>query len=234
MRNAVKAGLGAALLLIGAAGAWAAEPVKQIAIHVEPYYAAARAADAAPRVAVGRAFDGLLASTRRDDILKARDMIAGDPGGITPMTMMVLAIRLYDVGMREEAVFWFYAAKIRYLLLADVVDIEASGLVQVADAVKNFAYLAGPVINGYAFCDPARQAELHRKAIDWVAHNPYAAMSMDRFTARPGNRAANAARALAAARSNAARESAYFADRANVAEFFQTRAQSGADAKYCW
>ena len=30
------------------------------------------------------------------------------------MTMMVLAIRLYDVGLRDDAVFWFYAAKDRY------------------------------------------------------------------------------------------------------------------------
>jgi hypothetical protein len=29
------------------------------------------------------------------------------------MTMMVLAIRLYDAGLRDDAVFWFYVAKDR-------------------------------------------------------------------------------------------------------------------------
>ena len=37
------------------------------------------------------------------------------------MTLMVLAIRLYDVGgCRDDAVFWFYAAENRYLTLEDV------------------------------------------------------------------------------------------------------------------
>ena len=35
-------------------------------------------------------------------------------GWLTPMTIMVLAIRLYDVGLRDDAVFWFYAAKNRF------------------------------------------------------------------------------------------------------------------------
>lgn len=234
MLNTIKAGLGAGMLLLQAAGAQAAEPVKQIGIYVQPYYEAARAAGAVPRVAVGRPFDGLLSSNRREDIVKARDMIAGDPKVITPMTLMVLAIRFYDVGLRDDAVFWFYAAKTRYLVLADVVDVDAAGLSQVADAVKSFAFLAGPVINGYAFCDLAKQAEAHRKALDWVEHNPYAAMFMERFPGRPGERAENAARAIAKARADAAKESAYFADRKNVAEFFAKRAANSADVKYCW
>ena len=234
MQGLVTAAFGMALLLLQAAGAWAAEPVKQIGIFVQPYYESARAPDAAPRVAVGRSFDRLLASNSRDDILAARDMIAGESGLVTPMTMMVLAIRCYDLGLRDEAVFWFYAAKIRYQVLADVIDVEAAGLSQVRDAVASFAYLAGPVINGYAFCDPGKQAEIHRKALDWVERNPYAAMLMTKLPARPGERAANAARSLAKARASAAKESAYFADRGNVEEFFATRATTGAEGKYCW
>ncbi len=234
MRKAIKAGLGAGMLLLQAAGAHAAEPVKRIGIYVQPYYEAARTADAVPRVSVGRTFDGLLSSTRREDIVKARDMIAGDPKVITPMTLMVLAIRLYDVGLRDEGVFWFYVARTRYLVLAEVVDIDAAGLAGAADAIKNFAVLAGPVFNGYAFCDLARQAELFRKAVDWVEQNPYAAMFMPKFAARPGERADNAARAIAKARADAAKQSAHFADRKNVEEFYAKRAENEADVKYCW
>jgi len=39
-------------------------------------------------------------------------MIVARPEAVTPMTMMVLAIRLYDVGLRDDAVFWFYASRI--------------------------------------------------------------------------------------------------------------------------
>ena len=41
------------------------------------------------------------------------------------MTMMVLAIRLYDVGLRDDAVFWFYVARARYITLEDVLDVSA-------------------------------------------------------------------------------------------------------------
>ena len=80
------------------------------------------------------------------------------------MTLMVLAIRLYDVGLRDDAVFWFYAGE------GPVRDAgrqwptsSRPQLAQVEDAVKNFAILAGPVINGYAFCDVAKQQEIRRR-----------------------------------------------------------------------
>jgi len=106
-------------LLVSLAGAAAfsfsaaqAEPVRHVGIYVQPYYEAARTPGGTPRVAVGRSFDGL-ASNSREDIVAIRDSIIRDPKRLTPMTMMVLAIRLYDVGLRDDSVFWFYAAKDR-------------------------------------------------------------------------------------------------------------------------
>ena len=90
--------------------ALAAERVTRVDIYVEPYYAAAESPDGRPTVAIGKTFDELLSSTKREDIVAARDKIASDPKVITPMTMMVLAIRLYDLGLRDDSVFWFYAA----------------------------------------------------------------------------------------------------------------------------
>jgi hypothetical protein len=224
----------AAAALLNSLAPTLADPVKTVAVEVEPYYSAPRSPGERPRVAVGDSVSAKLASLRREDILAVRDGIVAKPDVITPMTLMVLAIRLYDIGERDEAVMWFYAAKTRYLVLAAVVDIKAAGLAQVQDAVQAFAYLAGPVINGYAFCDLARQQAAHSAALDWVEKNPYATMSMARLPARPGDRKANARRALAQARDNAAKERAYFADPNNAAEFFETRKANGADGKYCW
>ena len=141
-----------AAMLCAAGPANAAEPARYVAIYVQPYYESGRTAEAPPKVNIGATFNPLLASMRKQDILAARDRILADPKLVTPMTMMVLAIRLYDIGQRDDAAFWFYAAKDRYITLADVVDIGAAGLGGVEEAVKNFVTLAGPFINGYAFC----------------------------------------------------------------------------------
>jgi len=142
-----------------------------------------------------------------------------EPKLVTPMTMMVLAIRLYDVGLRDDAVFWFYVAEDRYITLSQVIDIEDSGLSQVGDAVQSFATLAGPIINGYAFCDLARQKDLRAKALAWVEQDPYQAIFMDRLTAKPGSRADNLKAAIRAVRQSVDNEQAYFADTKRAANF---------------
>jgi len=234
MRKIFPLGTVLAALLLHGASALAAEPVRHIAIHVQPYYAAAERADRAPQVAIGASLSGLLASTRREDIVKARDKVAADPKLITPMTMMVLPIRLYDVGLRDDAVFWFYVAKDRYITLSQVLDIEESKMGQVEDAVRSFATLAGPIINGYAFCDFAKQSEVRAKALAWVEQNPYQAIFMDRFTAKPGNRAESLKRAIRTLRQNVDTEQAYLADPKRAADFQATRSKNEADAKFCW
>jgi hypothetical protein len=225
---------GVAVWLAFAATALAAEPVRRVAVYVQPYYEAARTPGEAPRVGVGKQFDVQLASLRRQDILSVRDRIAADSKLVTPMTLMVLAIRLYDVGLRDDAVFWFYAAKERTIVLAEVLDLHHPGLAQVEDAVRNFATLAGPVINGYAFCDLAKQREQHAKAIAWVEANPYAPMFMKEFPAKPGDRAANHKRGLALIKSNTAKERAYLDDAKNAEAFHATRKRNEADIKFCW
>jgi hypothetical protein len=223
-----------AALLLFPLCASAAEPARRVAIYVEPFYRSAAAPDGAPLVAVGKQYNDLLASNKREDILAARDLIVASPKVVTPMAMMVLAIRLYDVGLRDEAVFWFYAAKERYIVMSDVLDVKTQLLAQADEAVHNFSTLAGPVINGYAFCDLAKQKEAHAKAVAWVEANPYVVMFMAKAPGLPGDRAENAKRGLAAAKERAAKEAAYFADAKNAAEFAATRKRNEADAKFCW
>ena len=224
------------LLSIACAAASAAAlaaPIKRIDIYVTPYYEAAKGG-AAPKVAVGKTYDTLLASNSREDIVRARDDINRNSSLVTPMTMMVLAIRLYDVGLRDDSVFWFYAAKDRFMTLAGVSDIKSRELAQVEDAVKNFAILAGPVINGYAFCDVARQQEIREKAMKWVIDNPYKAIFLPQVPALPGDREQNLKRAIAEIRTAAQKEREYLAKPANVAELKAKRKQNDADAMFCW
>lgn len=217
-----------AILLGWPAVAMSAEPVRQIGIHVQPFYEAAQTPDGRPKVAVGEQFNGLLGSNRREDILAARDLIAAKPAVVTPMTMMVLAVRLYD------AVFWFYTAKERYIVMSEVLDVKTQTLAQADDAMRSFASLAGPIINGYAFCDLARQTAQHAKAVMWVEANPYEVMFMARAPALPGDRAANARRAIDNAKDRAAKERAYFDNGGTREAYYATRKQNGAEDKFCW
>lgn len=210
------------------------EPIRHIGVFVQPYYEAAQTPQEQPHVNVAKAYDAQLASARREDILAVRDAIQAQPQMVTPMTLMVLAIRLYDVGMRDDAVFWFYVAKNRYLAMAGVLDVQTSALAQVAEAVGNFATLAGPFINSYAFCDLARQREFSGKAIAWVEQHPYAAMFMPQLPALPGDRTENLKQSLSRIRTMAEQEKAYLDDPRNQAQFMRQRAENHVPEQFCW
>jgi hypothetical protein len=231
MKFAVSIALCATLL---AAAAQAAEPVKQIGIYVEPYYRAARAAGEAPQVKVGSRYDALLMSSQREDIFKARDAMLADAKLVTPMALMALAVRLYDVGERDEAVFWFYAAKDRMLILMEVAVPNAAPIAQAVEAVRAFSTLAGPTINGYAFCDLQNQQAIRARALDWVMANPYHAMFMQQIPARGRDRTALALAATELARDNADKERAYFDNETNRTAYYATRRQNEQEAKFCW
>ena len=221
-------------LSVLAAPSAAAQPVRQIGVYVTPYYEAAKDLGGRPRVAVGKAFDEPLASNKREDIAAVRDAIRAQPDVVTPMTMMVLAIRLYDVGLRDDSVFWFYAAKDRFVTVAEVLDIRSPSLAQVEQAVRDFATLAGPAINGYAFCDLGRQRRTRAQALEWVEKNPYKALFMQQIPARPGNREFNLKAALGKLKDGARKEAAHLDDAANVTRFKAERKANAADEKFCW
>jgi hypothetical protein len=219
---------------LAAAAAQGADPVRHIGVYVTPYYEAAPDGSGSPRVSVGKAFDAGLASTRREDVAAVRDAIRARPELVTPMTMMVLAIRLYDVGLRDDSVFWFYAAKDRFVTVAEVLDVRSPALAQVEQAVRDFATLAGPTINGYAFCDPGRQRRARSQALEWVEANPYRALFMPQMPARPGNREFNLKAAVRKLKDGARQEAAHLDDPANAARFKAARKASSADERFCW
>jgi hypothetical protein len=210
------------------------EPVKRIEIYVTPYYESAETSDGAPQVAVGRKFDALLSSNKREDILAARDLVEAAPQKVTPMTMMVLAIRCYDVGLRDDAVFWFYVAKERAATMGDVLDMKSPALFEANQAIGAFATLAGPVINGYAFCDLAKQKAARTKALAWVEKNTYETLFILQAPAKLGDRRENLKTALEAARERMRKEQEYLAKPETVEMFKKTRAENGLDKKFCW
>ena len=225
-----------ALALTFALAAQAAgdEPVRRIDVYVSPYYAAASEAGGTPQVSVGGApFDQLLASNR-EDILAARDRIQAEPEAITPMTLMVLAIRLYDVGERDDAVFWFYVAKHRYTTLAYSADVNAPALEAANSAMSAFNSLAGPYINSYAFCDVKKQQAANQRAYEWVRDHPYAALSHEKLPRLPGDPQANIQKGLDAIAKGIADEKALVADPKAMAELQQRRKKNNVDAQFCW
>jgi hypothetical protein len=209
-----------------------ADPVRRIAIYVEPYYRAGQTNNP-PTVHVGARYDALLASNRQTDILAARDLINSNPEFVTPMTLMVLAIRLYDVGLRDDAVFWFYVAKDRYSTLAAVIGPDVPALEQSAEAMRAFSALAGPVINGYAFCNLSRQKETRLRALAWVESHPYGAIFSE-LPAHRSDRQAALAEAVQIAKDNAEKERRYLDDPTTREPFLATRKANAADARFCW
>ena len=231
----LKVGLAAAVLVAAIQVAFAApEPVRRIPVSVPPYYGLAPTPEQRPRVEVGRRFDHALASTQRGEIAAARDTIEADPGTVTPMTMMVLAIRLYDVGLRDDAVLWFYIARARYITLEDVLDVSIHELAPASEAMKNFAKLTGPYFNSYAFCDPARQQATIVKAIDWVEKHPYDALFVNSLAAKPGDRTANLQQSIKRQRASADEERAKFNDPKFVKQFAAARKKNKSEAMFCW
>jgi hypothetical protein len=206
--------------------------VKRVAIYVEPYYASSREPDDTPRVNVYKALDRLLASNDAQDIARARDLVKADNENVTPMTLMVLAIRLYDVGLRDDAVFWYYAARNRMITTMRVADMKA--LADVERAMRDFVALAGPVINGYAFCDIDKQKAIARSAAKWTVDHPYMALLEPKVPALAGDRKENMRKAFNEVMESTAKEQAWLDSMANVDDLKKRRRESGADEKYCW
>lgn len=97
-----------------------------------------------------------------------------------------------------------------------------------------FVQLAGPTINGYAFCNIDNQQALRRKAYDWVVANPYAPIFDTARPAKGEDRQALLDAALGRLRADMAKETAYVTDTENRAKLIAGRKENGADARFCW
>jgi len=76
---------------------------------------------------------------------------------LTPEQMFVLAIRLFDLGDNDHAVYWFYEAQFRAKLFQIAIDPSHIGgagdpSFELPAAYNAFTQLSGDYINGYAGC----------------------------------------------------------------------------------
>lgn len=219
------------VLALSALSASAQEPVKYVGVFVDPYYRAAADPTGNPTVAVAKAFDARLSMNDPKKIREVEAEIRSRPEFITPMTLMVLSIRLYDTGYRDESVFWHYAAKDRMRTIAQVVNGGISGAIV---ATRDFSATAGPTINGYAFCDLVKQRAARVAAFEWVRDNPYQAIFIEQLPSRFADRVAALKDAIATIEADVHKEAEYISDPKNLERFKAARLENGADSKYCW
>ncbi len=211
-----------------------ATPMRQFVIYVLPYYSAGATFMEAPKVTVDPTYDKLLSSTSPADIRKARDAISAQPDLVKPDTMMVLAIRLYDTGQRDDAVFWYYAGRDRFLTMEAVLDMRSLRLAKVAETVDSFVSAVGPTMDGYALCDVARHQQLEDRAIAWVAAHPYKLLGYGDLPAQTDDRNAALVLAVTKLREASAHNQELLSQPEALARLAAARKQSQADVRFCW
>jgi hypothetical protein len=123
-----------------------------IDVYVTPYYDSKGLS-----VSVGR-FSSGLASAKEDEFVATIIKMKKDWDQLTFQQLYVAAIRLYDLGYRKEAVYWFYTAQYRGRQFGIFLDQSKMGSIgspgfELLQAQNAFFQLVGPYINGYAFGD---------------------------------------------------------------------------------
>jgi hypothetical protein len=118
--------------------------------YVTPYYDSK-----GPAISIGR-FSSGLASAKEDDFLTTIGDMKKDWDRLTFPELYVAAIRLYDLGYRKEAVYWFYSAQYRGRQFGVLLDQAKMGSIgspgfELLHAQNAFYQLVGTYINGYAF-----------------------------------------------------------------------------------
>ena len=209
-------------------------PVVQLGVDVPPYYLAGSTYGAPPKVAVDPAYDALLSSKNPPDIVKARDAIAAKPDLVKPQTLIVLAMRLYEIGLRDEAVFWYYAGRDRFMTMEMVLDMRSMQLIKSAEIVESFERAAGPAMDGYAYCSLAHQAEREDSAIDWVAAHPYKILGYTELPALSEDRNAALAAAVNHLRDASKKKKTLLADPATLKELQDARLANHSHERYCF
>ena len=134
----------------------------RIDAYVTPYYDST-----GPAIRVGNYSAGL-ASKNDAEFVATIHAMQKRWNDLTFYETYVAAIRLYDLGYRNDAAYWFYTAQYRgrqFGLLADPDKLGSIGdrgfeLYHAQDA---FVQLVGPYINGYAFGNPDALLKIVRR-----------------------------------------------------------------------
>ncbi|MBV8434510.1 MAG: hypothetical protein JO029_09560 [Candidatus Eremiobacteraeota bacterium] len=148
------AGLAFALaIVLGPQTGAAMDDVSRIQIYVTPYYNSD-----GPAIAVGPYSAGLASRDSKQFVTTVHTM-KKHWMALRFYELYAAAIRLYDLGYRNESVYWFYTAQYRGRQLAVLMDQDRLGSMgspgfELYHAQDAFFQLVGPYVNGYAFGDP--------------------------------------------------------------------------------
>ena len=212
----------------------AAWHVYKLYVDVPPYYFSGDKLNAPATVSVDPDWDNLLSSANRNDIRRAEQGIGAKPDLVKPQTLIALAMRLYDVDLRDDALFWYYVGRSRFLTMEAVLDMRSLQLIKSAAVMQSFVHVAAPAMDGYALCSVARQEEIEGRAIDWVAAHPYKLLGYAELPAAGDDRNASLAAAIQQLRDDLKREKALMADPQAVAAIEERRALTHDHERFCW
>lgn len=180
-------------------------------------------------IQVGR-FSDDLKSDDPQQLLGTAEKIRSQIGSMPVEALYVLAIRLYDVGEKDEAVYWFYTAQFRRNLFARMVlsdDGVGNPAFECEKAQTAFNKLSGKWINGYAGGAADKWLETLSRVIDEGPRGGYIGTAYPDLTFRPEPEQAavahGIARELAALRQ-------YIMD--NREEMARARKENGIEGKY--
>jgi len=120
--------------------------VSHIDAYITPYYNSV-----GPVIKIGR-FSSGLASTNESEFVATIGKMKKDWEQLSFQEVYVAAIRLYDLGYRKEAVYWFYTAQYRGRQFGVLLDQAKMGGIgdsgfELLQAQNAFYQLAGPYIN---------------------------------------------------------------------------------------
>ncbi|MBI2803857.1 MAG: hypothetical protein HYX68_02615 [Planctomycetes bacterium] len=136
---------------MGMSGQKKKKPAKApIPIYVTPYYDSEGI-----KIDVGK-FSQTLAKADSKSILGVIAEMQKQREKLRAEVAYVAAIRLYDLGHKDEAVYWFYTAQYRAGVFRSILDRQKMGGIgapafELRQAYAAFNQLAGEYINGYAF-----------------------------------------------------------------------------------
>lgn len=148
--------------LVGAlSGFYALSTAKAIAqtasadFYVAPFYNSK-----GPSIKIGK-FSKELASADKQSIKITVATMKQEMATLPAITMFVAAARLFDLGYRDEAMYWFYGAQYRARLFQALLEpSKIGGMGSTAFELKSahsaFRQTLGEYINGYAGCDQTK------------------------------------------------------------------------------
>ncbi len=103
-------------------------------------------------------------------ILEVCKELKKDKDKLRAEVMFVAAIRLYDLGQKDEAVYWFYTAQYQARVFMSILEVNRDGLADESVGANQpyiaFLALLGPYINKYAMRDPAKLEKTLKTVVD--------------------------------------------------------------------